>query len=70
MKKKSWNDLFSKEETEMVEKEVVRPGVCKNCEHASFKLAIVKHHLLRACKNCGEVIDTENMKLIRKGKEQ
>ncbi|QKE72677.1 hypothetical protein HPK19_07585 [Arthrobacter citreus] len=47
-----------------------RPGVCSSCGHASFKLAIIKHHLLRKCKNCSEVIDTENMKVLRKGKIQ
>jgi len=67
MKRKSWNDLFLVDEKQQEEQKIVHPGRCENCDFASFKLAIVKHHLLRACKNCGEVIDTENMKIIRKG---
>jgi hypothetical protein len=68
MSKAKWNDLFIKDE-QQEEQKVVRPGTCGNCGQASFKLAIVKHHLLRACKSCKEVIDTENMKVVRKGKQ-
>ncbi|SFD44624.1 hypothetical protein [Bacillus sp. UNCCL81] len=70
MKKKGWNDLFKTDEIKTDEQEIVRPGICTNCEHGSFKLKIVKHRLLRGCKKCGEVIDPENMKVLRKGKIQ
>lgn len=44
-----------------------RAGRCHNCGNASFTLAIVKHHLLRCCKVCKEVFDTDTGKVIRKG---
>ncbi|PEL12687.1 hypothetical protein [Bacillus sp. AFS017336] len=69
MKKKGWNDLFQKNYMEQDEQEVVRPGICANCGHGSFKLKIVKHRLLRGCKKCGEVIDPDNMKVLSKGME-
>ncbi|PEJ56168.1 hypothetical protein CN692_18755 [Bacillus sp. AFS002410] len=69
MKKKGWNELFKKDDLETNEQEFVRPGICTNCGHGSFKLKIVKHRLLRGCKKCGEVIDPENMKVLRKGIE-
>lgn len=45
-----------------------RSGRCHNCAHGAFKQAFVKGHLLRACKQCGEVVDIDgNMIVIRKG---
>lgn len=70
MKKKGWNDLIKTDEIKTDEQEIVRPGICTNCGHGSFKLKIVKRRLLRGCKKCGEVIDPENMKVLRKGKIQ
>jgi len=70
MKNKGWKDLFKPDAMEKDEQEFIRPGICTNCGHGSFKLKIVKHRLLRGCKKCGEVIDPENMKVLRKGKIQ
>jgi hypothetical protein len=47
-----------------------RPGRCSNCGYGSFKLAIVKGHLLRNCKKCTQVFDTETEKIIREGKAE
>lgn len=46
-----------------------RSGHCGNCGHASFKLALVKHHLVRCCKRCDEVYNVDARKTIRQGKE-
>lgn len=60
--------------TEVVQKYEIplteRIGRCSNCGHGSFTNAIVKSHLLRCCKKCLEVVDTDdNMKIVRKGRE-
>lgn len=45
-----------------------RSGRCGNCANGSFKLAITKHRLLRCCKKCGEVVDTEiENHIVREG---
>lgn len=45
-----------------------RAGRCKNCAGASFTMALVKHQLLRCCKQCGEVVNTDqDCKVVRKG---
>jgi uncharacterized Zn finger protein len=47
-----------------------RAGRCQNCGNASFTLAIVKHHLLRCCKQCKQVYDVDAEKVIRKGEKE
>ena len=48
-----------------------RAGRCNNCAGAAFTLAVVKRQLLRCCKNCGMVINTDdNEKIIREGRIQ
>jgi len=44
-----------------------RLGRCGNCGGGGFTLAIVNSHLIRKCKACGEVFDTDAGKIIRKG---
>lgn len=74
-KKKSKNKvqfLSCPECTEVVQKYEIplteRIGRCSNCGHGSFKNAIIKHHLIRCCNKCLEVVDTDdNMKILRKG---
>lgn len=47
-----------------------RSGHCSNCGYASFKLAIVNGDLLRCCKRCMEVVNTDkNCEVVRKGRE-
>lgn len=47
-----------------------RDGRCGNCGYGSFKLAMTKGRLLRMCKQCSEVVDTDNKnKVVRKGNE-
>jgi hypothetical protein len=44
-----------------------RPGRCGNCAGGGFKLAIVKHQLLRCCKTCQEVINPDSGEIKRRG---
>ncbi|MBU5342314.1 hypothetical protein [Caldifermentibacillus hisashii] len=44
-----------------------RDGRCRTCGNGSFNLKIENHHLLRVCKNCGEIYDTDNEKITKKG---
>lgn len=44
-----------------------RNGRCRTCGNGSFNLKIENHHLLRVCKNCSEIYDTDNEKIIKKG---
>jgi hypothetical protein len=45
-----------------------RSGRCGNCGNGSFKLAMFKGNLLRCCKKCDEVVNTDqNCKITRKG---
>lgn len=44
-----------------------RIGRCRTCGGAAFKLKMNNHHLLRICKNCGEVFDTDEEKIIQRG---
>lgn len=36
-----------------------RDGRCIKCGGASFTLKIDNHHLLRICKSCGDIYDTD-----------
>lgn len=49
-----------------------RTGRCSTCGAASFNAAMGKNnlrgHILRQCKDCGEVFDTDTMTVLRKGK--
>lgn len=75
MKKKRWTWAEFQQhggkapvEPEAVEDPRQKPGRCDGCGHGEFGLAIVKRHLLRNCKQCGRVIDTDNgMEVVRKG---
>lgn len=43
-------------------------GRCSNCACGSFQLGLSKGHLLRKCKECGQVDDTDDgLKIIRPG---
>jgi hypothetical protein len=70
---KSWADNFIKENNTPSEPQK-RPGLCDNCQGGSFSLGLgkgtLKGHLMRLCKNenCGEVLDTDTMKIVRRGK--
>lgn len=45
-----------------------RDGRCGNCANAAFTSAIVKGQLLRCCKTCNEVVNTDqDCKIVRKG---
>lgn len=46
-----------------------RSGRCRNCAGGAFKLAVVKGKMLRCCKRCDEVINTDSKKyeIIREG---
>lgn len=44
-----------------------RVGRCFTCGHAKFKLAITYKQLLRGCRNCGEIYNTDTEKVIVKG---
>jgi hypothetical protein len=48
-----------------------RSGRCGNCANGSFELAVRKGRLLRKCKKCNEVVDTdEECKVKRKGDKE
>lgn len=48
-----------------------RAGRCGNCAGAAFKLAVVKGQLLRNCKVCGMVVNTDDdNKVIREGDKE
>ena len=45
-----------------------RDGNCGNCGHGGFELAISKGRLLRCCKLCKEVVNTDkNCEVVREG---
>ncbi|QFR56283.1 hypothetical protein PPK15_gp70 [Bacillus phage 000TH010] len=48
-----------------------RVGRCSTCGGASFSSAMGKNklrgHILRKCKDCGEVFDTDTNAVLRKG---
>jgi hypothetical protein len=45
-----------------------RDGRCGNCGNGSFTNAIVKGQLLRCCKQCAEVVNTDkDCEIVRKG---
>lgn len=46
-----------------------RAGRCGNCGNAHFELKIHNHELLRRCRHCDEVFNTDSGKVLRKGKE-
>jgi hypothetical protein len=47
-----------------------RAGHCGNCVGASFTLAIVKGQLLRCCKTCKEVYNTDRGEIVREGSKE
>jgi hypothetical protein len=47
-----------------------RTGRCGNCGHGAFTLALHKGQLLRCCKQCIEVYNTDTHEVIRQGKEE
>lgn len=47
-----------------------RAGTCHNCGGGSFgDFKIVNHNLLRTCKRCGEVFNTDKMEVVTHGSE-
>lgn len=45
-----------------------RSGHCGNCAGGSFSLSVVNSQLLRCCKKCGEVVNTDkNCEIVKKG---
>jgi len=61
-----WRKLQKVEEEEE-QAPALRHGVCPTCNNGSFTLEIHKHSLLRCCKTCLEVYNTDTNKVIRKG---
>lgn len=47
-----------------------RSGRCGNCAKGSFTLALHKGRLLRCCKECAEVKNTDTGEIIRKGAKE
>lgn len=47
-----------------------RPGRCRHCANGAFTLALHNGRLLRCCKRCKAVVNTENGESIRKGAEE
>lgn len=49
-------------------------GTCSNCGHGSFTLALGKKklasQLLRCCKKCLQIENTEDNRVLREGKTQ
>jgi hypothetical protein len=46
-----------------------QPGRCRTCGTGTSTLALQSRFLHRTCRGCGEVVDVDNMVLIRKGEE-
>ena len=46
-----------------------RSGRCNSCGNADFELKIWKHQLLRRCKECDGVFNTDTNEVLREGKE-
>lgn len=47
-----------------------RDGRCGNCGNGAFTLALVKSQLLRCCKVCKEVYNTDRNNIVREGDKQ
>ena len=62
-----WTDNFIKPEEQEEQAPKERPGVCPTCDNGTFTLKIHKHFLLRCCKSCFEVYNTDTNNVIRKG---
>lgn len=63
---KNCNEVVTKWERPINE----RAGHCGNCGNASFKLAMFRSDLLRKCKQCGEVYNTDKREVKRKGAKE
>jgi hypothetical protein len=72
-KRATWKDNFVKADDNTPPEPQKRPGLCDNCKGGSFSLGLgkgtLKGHLMRLCKTCGEILNTDTMKIVRSGKD-